>query len=117
MNKSTLVEFVATNANLKKKDAEKLIEDLPNIVLTDPDNYIGPLNSDYWEVGHAFYKDKDLLIRISILLLDDEEMLNKLHVVADYEGRSANSQILVLIRDLIEEYEAKHGEIKTGKRQ
>lgn len=43
-------------------------------------------------------------------------MLDKLHVVADYEGRSANSQILVLIRDLIEKYEEKHGEIKTGKR-
>ena len=53
---------------------------------------------------------KSLSIRI------EEEMLDKLHVVADYEGRSANSQILVLIRDLIEEYEAKHGEIKTGKR-
>ena len=53
---------------------------------------------------------KSLSIRIS------EEMLDKLHVVADYEGRSANSQILVLIRDLIEKYEEKHGEIKTGKR-
>ena len=53
---------------------------------------------------------KSLSIRI------DEEMLDKLHVIADYEGRSANSQILVLIRDLIEAYEAKHGEIKTGKR-
>ena len=53
---------------------------------------------------------KSLSIRI------DEEMLDKLHVIADYEGRSANSQILVLIRDLIEQYEAKHGEIKTGKR-
>ncbi len=53
---------------------------------------------------------KSLSIRI------EEEMLDKLHVIADYEGRSANSQILVLIRDLIEQYEAKHGEIKTGKR-
>lgn len=53
---------------------------------------------------------KSLSIRI------EEEMLDKLHVVADYEGRSANSQILVLIRDLIEQYEQKHGEIKTGKR-
>ena len=51
---------------------------------------------------------KSLSIRI------DETMLDKLHVIADYEGRSANSQILVLIRDLIEEYEAKHGEIKIG---
>ena len=45
---------------------------------------------------------KSLSIRI------DENMLNKLHVVADYEGRSANSQMLVLIRDCIEEYEQKH---------
>ncbi|MCR5653962.1 MAG: Arc family DNA-binding protein [Ruminococcus sp.] len=49
---------------------------------------------------------KSLSIRI------DEEMLNKLHVVADYEGRSANSQILILIRDAIEEYEEKHGKIE-----
>ena len=53
---------------------------------------------------------KSLSIRI------EEEMLDKLHFVADYEGRSANSQIIVLIRKLIEEYEEKHGEIKTGKR-
>ncbi len=51
-------------------------------------------------------KTKSLSIRI------DEEMLNKLHVVADYEGRSANSQILILIRDSIEGYEAKHGKIE-----
>lgn len=48
---------------------------------------------------------KSLSIRI------DEEMLNKLHVVADYEERSANSQILILIRDCIEAYETKHGSI------
>ena len=53
---------------------------------------------------------KSLSIRI------EAEMLDKLHVIADYEGRSANSQILVLIRELIEDYEKKHGEIKTGKR-
>lgn len=52
---------------------------------------------------------KSLSIRI------DEEMLNKLHVVADYEGRSANSQILILIRDCIEKYEEKHGKIELGK--
>ncbi|MBE6558756.1 MAG: Arc family DNA-binding protein [Ruminococcaceae bacterium] len=46
----------------------------------------------------------------------DDKTLDKLHYVADYEGRSANSQILILIRDCIEAYEAKHGEIKTGKR-
>ena len=41
-------------------------------------------------------------------------MLDKLHVVADYEGRSANSQILILIRDCIEKYEERHGEIQIG---
>ena len=44
---------------------------------------------------------KSLSIRI------DDKMLNKLHVVADYEGRSANSEILVLIREAIEKYEEK----------
>ncbi len=49
---------------------------------------------------------KGLSIRI------DEELLHKIHVVASYEGRSANSQILILIRDAIEEYEKKHGKIQ-----
>ena len=49
---------------------------------------------------------KSLSIRI------DEEMLHKLHVVADYEGRSANNEILILIRDAIEAYEEKHGKIE-----
>ena len=49
---------------------------------------------------------KSLSIRI------DEELLHKLHIVADYEGRSANSQILILIRDAVEAYEAKHGKIQ-----
>jgi len=53
---------------------------------------------------------KSLSIRI------DEEMLDKLHVVADYEARSANSQIIILIRDCIEKYEREHGAIQTGKR-
>ena len=51
---------------------------------------------------------KSLSIRI------DKEMLDKLHVVADYEGRSANSQILILIRDCINSFEKEHGEIKIG---
>lgn len=38
-------------------------------------------------------------------------MLHKLHFVADYEGRSANSQILILIRDAIEKFEKEHGKI------
>lgn len=49
---------------------------------------------------------KSLSIRI------DQEMLDKLHVIANYEGRSANSQILYLIRKCIEEYETNHGKNK-----
>lgn len=52
---------------------------------------------------------KGLSIRI------DEELLHKIHIVADYEGRSANSQILILIRDAVEAYEAKHGKIELEK--
>lgn len=48
---------------------------------------------------------KSLSIRI------DDEMLNKLHYVADYEGRSANSQILRLIRDCIDGFEKENGKI------
>ena len=51
---------------------------------------------------------KSLSIRI------DEEMLDKLHYVADYEARSANGQILVLIRECIEQFEEKHGKIELG---
>mgnify|MGYP002681010302 CR=1 FL=1 len=54
---------------------------------------------------------KSLSIRI------DTEMLDKLHVVADYEGRSANSQINILIRDCVAAYEKEHGEISLGKKQ
>ena len=44
----------------------------------------------------------------------DETMLDKLHVLADYEGRSANSQVLILIRDAIQAYEKEHVDIVRG---
>lgn len=42
----------------------------------------------------------------------DEQLLHKLHIISAYEGRSANSQVLILIRDAVEAYEAKHGKIE-----
>ena len=51
---------------------------------------------------------KSLSIRI------DDEILDKLHYGADYEARSANGQILVLIRECIEQFEEKHGKIELG---
>ena len=44
----------------------------------------------------------------------DETMLHKLHIIADYEGRSANGEIMVLVRDAIQKFEEEHGEIKIG---
>lgn len=46
-----------------------------------------------------FMAIKNLSIRI------DNAMLDKLHIISDYEGRSASSQVIILIRDLIKEYE------------
>lgn len=41
-----------------------------------------------------------------------EEMLDKLSYVADYEGRSVNSHVLVLVRESIEQFEQQHGKIE-----
>ena len=51
----------------------------------------------------------------SVSIRIDEDMLDKLHVEADYEGRSANGQINILIRDCIAAYEKEHGKIELGK--
>ena len=48
----------------------------------------------------------------SVSIRIEEELLDKLHVVADYEGRSLNSQVLILIRRSIAEYEKEHGKIQ-----
>lgn len=41
----------------------------------------------------------------------DSELHYKLHYIAKYEGRSANGQILYLIRKCIREFEKNDGEI------
>ena len=50
----------------------------------------------------------------SVSIRIEEEMLEKLGFVADYEGRSLNSHVLVLIRQSIQEFERSHGEICAG---
>ena len=45
----------------------------------------------------------------SVSIRIEEEMLEKLGFVADYEGRSVNSHVLVLIRENIKRFEAEHG--------
>ena len=50
----------------------------------------------------------------SVSIRIEEEMLEKLSYVADYEGRSVNSHILVLIRQNIHSFEEKNGSIDGG---
>ena len=47
----------------------------------------------------------------SVSIRIEEEMLNKIGYVADYEGRSVNSHVLVLIRESIKKFEEEHGTI------
>lgn len=47
----------------------------------------------------------------SVSIRIEEEMLNKIGYVADYEGRSVNSHVLVLIRENVKKFEEEHGSI------
>ena len=49
----------------------------------------------------------------SVSIRIEEEMLEKIGYIADYEGRSVNSHVLVLIRENIKAFEDKNGAI-TG---
>ena len=48
----------------------------------------------------------------SVSIRIEEEMLNKIAYIADYEGRSVNSQVLVLIRENIKAFEDENGAIE-----
>ena len=45
----------------------------------------------------------------------DPELHYKLRYISKHEGRSANGQILYLIRQCIKDFEAKNGEIELEK--
>ncbi len=47
----------------------------------------------------------------SVSIRIEQEMLDKIGFVAEYEGRSVNSHILVLIRENIKRYEEENGRI------
>ena len=51
-------------------------------------------------------KDKHLGLRI------DNELHYKLHYLSRYEGRSANGEVIYLIRKAIQEFESKNGPIE-----
>ena len=48
----------------------------------------------------------------SVSIRIEEEMLEKISYVAEYEGRSVNSHVLVLIRDSIKGFEERYGVIE-----
>lgn len=50
-----------------------------------------------------------------VTLRIDEEMLKRLKCVAEHEGRSINSHLLVLARQDINDFEAAHGTIDGHK--
>lgn len=47
----------------------------------------------------------------------DPDIHYKLHYISKYEGRSANGQVLYLIRKCIDEFEKKHGKIEWDEKQ
>ena len=47
----------------------------------------------------------------SVSIRIEDEMLRKIGYVADYEGRSVNSHVLVLIRESIRKFEEANGPI------
>ena len=54
-------------------------------------------------------KDKHLGLRI------DSELHYKLHYISRYEGRSANGEVIFLIRRAIEAFEKQHGSFELPK--
>ena len=55
----------------------------------------------------TFKKDKDKHLGLRI----DSELHYKLHYISQYEGRSANGEVIYLIRKAIEGFEKQHGKI------
>ena len=48
----------------------------------------------------------------SVSIRIEEEMLEKIAYIAEYEGRSVNSQVLILIRNNIKDFESANGVIE-----
>ncbi len=51
----------------------------------------------------------------SVSIRIEEEMLKNIAYVADYEGRSTNSHILVLIRNNVKQFEESNGKIELDR--
>ena len=57
-----------------------------------------------------FWSDSMAIKSVSIRI--EQEMLDKIGYIAEYEGRSVNSHILVLVRENIKKFEEENGKIE-----
>ena len=48
----------------------------------------------------------------SVSIRIEQDMLDKIGYIAEYEGRSVNSHILVLVRENIKKFEEENGKIE-----
>ncbi|MCI8359883.1 MAG: Arc family DNA-binding protein [Clostridiales bacterium] len=56
---------------------------------------------------------KTFTLRVNICV--DPTLLDKMHFVSEYEGRSVNQQLISLMKNCIAVFEAEHGLIKLEK--
>ena len=66
---------------------------------------------DSYKINTLYIYEVMIMAVKSVSIRIEEEMLEKIGFVADYEGRSVNSHILVLIRQNIKAFEEEHGTI------
>ena len=96
IGRSTYAKYEAGELNIR---VSVLIE-LKKIYNCSYDDFFEGLDIEIWG---DYMSIKSVSIRI------EEEMLNKIGYVAEYEGRSVNSHVLVLIRENIKKFEEEHG--------
>ena len=59
-NISTIIKLYPNVVLRFIKILEKFIKDFSTIIFSDNNNYIDLLNSDYWKVGYAYFKENDI---------------------------------------------------------
>lgn len=63
-------------------------------------------------IGRCITEEDDMMTdTVKFTIRADQELLKKFHFVADYHARSANRELVMLMKKHIAEFEKKHGEI------
>ena len=77
-------------------------------LLHGPTVGIGPYKRERNQIMEFPKKEKDNHLGLRI----DSELHYKLHYISQYDGRSANGEVIYLIRQRIERFEREHGRIE-----